>query len=109
MSARIVSGSSCSPRTVEPVTSANRTVTIFRTSRVAGAAGVASGGGAQAEQKRAPSGFSARQAGHAAITALFADPDRLADPPCNAGSASATVRYVAAFSVHGAPGGSGLG
>ena len=43
---RIDSGSSCSPSEVEPVTSANRTVTVLRTSPP-GAAGSPSG----AEQK----------------------------------------------------------
>ena len=83
---RMCSGSSCSPRAVEPVTSANRTVTSFRSSPVpedwmvaaaphAGQNRASAGNGSphvpqgavsalpHAAQNRPPSGFSAAHAG----------------------------------------------
>jgi hypothetical protein len=54
------SGSSRSPSAVEPVTSANRTVTVLRTSR----ADVAASSAPHAPQKRKSSGFSLPQLGH---------------------------------------------
>ncbi len=60
---RRVSGSSFSPRAVEPVTSANTTVTTLRTSP-AGAGFSSASGDAHWRQKRARAGFSSPQFGH---------------------------------------------
>jgi hypothetical protein len=61
---RSASGSTDSPNAVEPVTSQNSTVTVFRTP----ARAVAVSGAAQAPQKRKPSGFSCPQDGQTVIT-----------------------------------------
>ena len=64
---RIDSGSSCSPSSVEPVTSQNTIVTILRTSAGASAAPRRS---PQTEQKFAPSAFSEPQFGQAATAGV---------------------------------------
>src|SRR5207244_6268910 len=57
-------GSVCSPRLVEPTTSANSTVTVLRTSACGGATAREA---PQLLQKRDPSGFSWPQFGHRII------------------------------------------
>ena len=64
MIARSVSGSRRSPRPVDPVMSANTTVTTLRASR-AGSAALS--GAPQDMQKRATSGFGVEQLGQATI------------------------------------------
>ena len=63
MTLRSDSGSSCSPSSVEPVTSQNTIVTVFRTSAAAWERGKCS---PQSEQNFAPAAFSAPQLEHAA-------------------------------------------
>ena len=65
-SARNASGSVDSPSAVEPVTSQNSTVTVFRCSRPPPASGAA-----QKPQNWKPSGFSLPQAGQAATSRVY--------------------------------------
>jgi len=62
--ARVASGSSCSARAVEPITSQKSTVTVFRSSRGRSASARTA---PQESQKRAPSRFSAPQLAQAAM------------------------------------------
>ena len=68
MTRRSDSGSSCSPRRVEPATSQNRTVTTFRAEGGAGAA--CASGAPQARQKFADGGFCSPHLTHAAISGV---------------------------------------
>jgi hypothetical protein len=72
MTWRSDSGSRRPPRAVEPVTSAKRTVTVFRTSR-ARAGGKAE---PQPPQKRKPSGLSCPQLGHVSMSKAYDGSDR---------------------------------
>ena len=79
MTLRIDSGSSCSPSSVEPVTSQNTIVTVLRTSAASGASAAPSWA-PQTEQKFAPSAFSDPQFGQAA-TGRSLGPVRTAHEP----------------------------